>query len=102
MKKKNKANLIMVAIILAIAAAGLLTVGFIQGWFGGEENAALVTEVRGVVNMTRDGVSYSLEGDTALREGDKLTCAKDATVVITAEDNSITFGAEADLRFHPE
>ena len=97
MKKKNKANLIMVAIILAIAVAGLMTVGFIQGWFGGEENAALVTEVRGVVNMTRDGVSYPVEANTALRAGDKLTCAKDATVVITAQESKITVGAEGEL-----
>ena len=97
MKKKNKANLIMVAIILAIAAAGLMTVGFIQGWFGGEENAALVTEVRGVVNMTRDGVSYPVEANTALRAEDKLTCAKDATVVITAQESKMTLGAEAEL-----
>ena len=100
MKKKNKANLIMVAIILAIAAAGLLTVGFIQGWFGGEENAALVTEVRGIVNITRDGVSYPLEGNTPLRSGDKLTCAKDATVTITAQDSCMTFGAQAEVMIH--
>ena len=97
MKKKKFANFIMVAVIIAIAAAGILVVGSIQGWFGGEENAALVTEVRGIVNITRDGVTYSLEGNTALRSGDKLTCAKDATVVITAEDNRITFGAEAEI-----
>ena len=97
MKKKKFANYIMVAVILAIAAAGILVVGSIQGWFGGEENAALVTQVRGIVNITRDGVSYPLEGNTPLRSGDKLTCAKDATVTITAQDSCMTFGAQAEI-----
>ena len=33
MKKKQIANIVMVAVILVIAAAGILTVGCLQGWF---------------------------------------------------------------------
>ena len=33
MKKKQIANLIMVAVILLIVAGGVLGVGYIRGWF---------------------------------------------------------------------
>ena len=74
MKKKTIANLIMVAMILAIAAAGILGVGHIRGWFDkADAEAALLTDFRGVVNLEREGVAYPVEQDTVLRAGDRIT-----------------------------
>ena len=59
MKKKRRiANFIMAAIIALIAAAGLFAVGSVRGWFGGGQDAATLCDVRGVVTLTRAGVSY--------------------------------------------
>ena len=71
MKKKQIANFVMVMLILVIAAAGILTVGSIRGWFdrdGGE--AAVLTDLRGILTMERDGVAYQVDADTLLRQGD--------------------------------
>ena len=67
MKKRRAANAIMVALIALIAAAGLFAVGSVRGWFGGGQDAATLCDVRGVVTLTRAGVSYPVEEETALR-----------------------------------
>ena len=43
----------MVILILVIAAAGVLTAGFIRGWFDHDAQAATLREIRGVVTMQR-------------------------------------------------
>ena len=69
MKKRKVANLIMVILILVIAAAGVLTAGFIRGWFDHDAQAATLREIRGVVTMQRGGVAYPVDSDTVLRKG---------------------------------
>ena len=74
MKKKQIANLIMVAVILLIVAAGVLTVGHIRGWFDTDNgNYAVLRDMRGVIHLERDGVSYPIEDKTVFRAGDKLS-----------------------------
>ena len=54
--KRNKKifNTIMVAVIAVIAIGGVISVGFIKGWFSDEgEQAALAGKVTGVVNIER-------------------------------------------------
>lgn len=72
MKKQKVANLIMVILILVIAAAGVLTAGFIRGWFDHDAQAATLREIRGVVTMQRGGVAYPVDSDTVLRKGDTI------------------------------
>ena len=62
-KKKNIfANSVMVAIIAMILVGGVLGVGYIRGWFGDKgADSAVLAEVRGIVNMTRSGVTYPVE-----------------------------------------
>lgn len=97
MKKKRRiANAVMAVILLLIAAAGLFAVGSVRGWFS-DEKAALLTDVRGTVRLERSGVSYPVEEDTALREGDHLACDAGATCVIRLEDGSLTLGGNADV-----
>lgn len=104
MKKKTIANLVMIGIILVVAVAGVLTVGHIQGWFDkATEESALLTEVRGIVNLERDGVSYPVETDTILRAGDKITCDTGATAVIRMGKSELALGQQAQMEiFTPE
>ena len=83
MKKKQIANLIMVAVILLIVAGGVLGVGYIRGWFDrATEDSARLTRLQGTVNMQRSGVIYPVESETVLRAGDKITTQPGASAVI--------------------
>ena len=55
-RNKKIFNTIMVAVIAVIAIGGVISVGFIKGWFSDEgEQAALAGKVTGVVNIERKG-----------------------------------------------
>lgn len=96
MKKRRAANAIMVALIALIAAAGLFAVGSVRGWFGGGQDAATLCDVRGVVTLTRAGVSYPVEEETALREGDALSFSAGATAAIRIKDGALALGGNAE------
>ena len=97
MKKKKLANIMMVAVIIAVAAAGIFGVGHIKGWFDkSDENTALLTDFRGVITLQRDGVAYATTDETVLRKGDKITCDPGATVKIALGENYIALGQNAD------
>ena len=98
MKKKQIANLVMVAIIVVIAAAGFIFVGHTQGAFDKSDGAeALLCDVTGVITLERNGVSYPVEKDTVLRAGDKLKCNAGATGRIEVGDSSFVIGEKAEL-----
>ena len=97
MKKKKIANIVMVAVIIAIAAAGILGVGHIKGWFDkADESTAVLTDFRGIITLQRDGVAYATTDETVLRKGDKITCDPGATVRIALGENYIALGQNAD------
>lgn len=97
MKKKRIANIVMVAVIIAIAAAGILGVGHIKGWFDkSDESTAVLTGFRGIITLQRDGVAYATTDETVLRKGDKITCDPGATVRIALGENYIALGQNAD------
>ncbi len=97
MKKKKIANIVMVAVILAIAAAGILGVGHIKGWFDKpDENTAVLTDFRGIITLQRDGVAYTATKETVLRKGDKIICDPGSTVRIALGENYIALGQNAD------
>lgn len=98
MKKKQVANLVMVAIIAIIVAVGVLVVGMVQGWFDRVDGTqAVLTEIRGIVNIERNGISYVLEEDTVLRTNDKIICSSGATVKIQTVDGSFTLANSAEI-----
>ncbi len=98
MKKKQIANLVMVAIIIVIAATGFIFVGHTQGTFDKSDGAeALLCDVTGVITLERNGVSYPVEKDTVLRAGDKLKCNAGATGRIEVGDSSFIIGEKAEL-----
>lgn len=99
-KKKNKtANAVMVLLIAAIFAAGILGVGYIRGWFGDREadNVSL-TQVKGIVNLTRNNVTYPVEADTVLRAGDEITCTPGGSgTILVDSDSALYLGEQAAL-----
>ena len=98
MKKKQIANLIMVAVILLIVAGGVLGVGYIRGWFDrATENSACLMRLQGTVNMQRSGVIYPVESETVLRAGDKITTQPGASAVISQGDDTVTLGGNMEL-----
>ena len=98
MKKKQIANLIMVAVILLIVAGGVLGAGYIRGWFDrATEDSACLTRLQGTVNMQRSGVIYPVEKETVLRAGDKITTQPGASAVIARGDDTVTLGGNMEL-----
>lgn len=98
MKKQIRANLIMVIIICAIIAGGVLGVGYIRGWFDtASDTTALLTQIKGTVNMERGGVIYPVEGDTVLRAGDSITTLPGASAVIVLGDDTVTLAGDVAL-----
>ena len=99
MKKKQAANFVMVAIIAIIVAVGVLIVGMVHGWFDRADGTqAVLTEIRGIVNIERDGVSYALEEDTVLRANDRIICSPGATVKIRTADGSFILANSAEIK----
>lgn len=71
--KKKLFNLIMVVLIALVAFCALMAVGNIKGWFGENSESELrSTEIKGVANMERKGVAYTLEKDVPISAGDLL------------------------------
>ena len=99
MKKKQIANLIMIAVILVIALFGALGVGYIRGWFDTNDGtSAVLAACRGVVLLEREGVSCPAESGTVLRTGDKLSCNPGAAFTLQTERGELTFSNNASLQ----
>ena len=98
MKKRQIANLVMVAVIAVIVVAGVLGVGHIQGWFDTDDGTqAVLCDIAGIIDLERDGVSYPVTGDTVLRKGDNITCKSGATAVIRIGGDTVVIGECAAL-----
>jgi len=88
-KQKTIANSIMIGIIAAIVVAAVLGVGFIRGWFGDKgADTAMLSDVKGIVNLTRNSITYPVEQDTLLRKDDVITCTPGATASVRIDDGS--------------
>lgn len=97
MKKRKVANLIMVILILVIATAGVLTAGFIRGWFDHDAQAATLTEIRGVVTMKRGGVAYPVDSETVLRKGDTIVTSPRGTASIQIGESLFALNEKTEL-----
>ena len=96
--KKRIANFIMIAVIVLIAAAGVLAVGQIQGWFDKADGQnAVLSRVRGIVTMERGGVAYDAEAGTVLRQGDRLTASYGAAATIQVGGGYLAMGEKTEL-----
>ena len=85
--KKRLWNMIMVLLIMVIAASGVLTVGKIRGWFDRPEEIYVTSgQTRGVVNIQRNGIGYTLSADSALQSGDLIETRKGGQAELVWKD----------------
>lgn len=88
-KKKKLLNGIMVLLILVIAASGLFTVGKVQGWFETAKTAVMSSgTVRGIANIERMGIGYTLKGQTVLQSEDAIETKKGAQVQLLLKEQT--------------
>lgn len=84
--KKKLLNAVMVVLILVIAASGVFTVGKFKGWFDKTEDAVLTSgSIKGVANIERKGIGYSLDSNMPLQAGDIIETKKGAQVQLLWE-----------------
>lgn len=87
-KKKNFANAVMLFLLLIIAVSGVLTVGKIQGWFEKKDNVLMKSAVvRGVTNIERKGIWYTLNADAVLQKEDTAETKNGAQIRIALQEN---------------
>jgi len=102
MKKKTKnrlLNVVLVVLVAAMACAAVLAVGNRKGWFS-QKGEMTVSSVSGSVFLQRDGVSYSLRTDTALKSGDDVETEGGASAVIAFRDGgTLTLDERTELSF---
>ena len=111
--RRTLLNIVMVAAIVAIIAAGVLAVGNVRGWFGGDD-AIVMTQAGGTVrtievlsqnkigsaNIERSGVAYSLKDGTKLRDGDIIQTLNGSSVDITCGENTVGFDENSSATVH--
>ena len=73
--KQKKYNILMAVAIVIIAVCGIMAVGHLKGWFGSSEvknteSALICSDTKGVVQVERSGVGYTLKTDTVMQNGD--------------------------------
>ena len=89
-RKKTLLNVVMVLLILVIAAGGILTVGKIKGWFDKPGDTIVSSgQIRGTVNIQRQGVSYTLDADSAVQSGDLIETTKGAQAELLWENQGM-------------
>ncbi|MDD3243542.1 MAG: DUF4430 domain-containing protein [Eubacteriales bacterium] len=108
-RKKNLLNLLMVLAVAMIAAAGILAVGSLKGWFDGAktvpqaDGATLCVTVRnkiGSANIERGGVSYSLQDGTAFRSGDRVETLNGSAIEMTYGGSVIALDENTQVTLH--
>lgn len=88
-KNKKLFNTIMVVVIVLVAAAGIVAVGAVKGWFTGSDEAfAEAKNVSGIVSVERSGVSFEAKNGDSLMSGDTITTNEKAQILISAGDNT--------------
>lgn len=86
----------MIAVIIVIIAAGVTGVGLLKGWFSSEGTAfATASQVTGIVNVERDGVSFELKEGDAIRSGDRISTGTKAEIKIISGNNSVALSEES-------
>ncbi len=85
----------MVFAVLAVIISGVFIVGSIKGWFDKDASDGMTaSEVKGIVRLKRSGVSYSIEENSAVREGDVISTLSAAEVCLSSGDGTTITLAE--------
>ena len=107
--KRKLLNAVMIAAIAVVLAAALLIVGTLQGWFGGGDAGAAITDDKtgvvlavenkaGSVNIERGGISYSLKEGNTLRGGDVIETLNGASIDVVCGESRLTLDENSSLK----
>ncbi len=108
--KKNIFNILMVAVMAVILMAGVLTAGYLRGWFGGskalvtnEDGTEKVLEIiaqskKGSVHILRSGISMELKKGDVLRDGDRIETGESAAVTLVSGENTFYLDEKSSAR----
>ena len=100
MKSKDKVfNTIMVILIGLVIVSGVMIVGNVRGWFGGQAyaNNASASSTVGIVNIERDGIAYSID-ESILRDEDILITGKGSSALIDAGKNTFMLSENSEVK----
>ena len=103
MRKRTVLNICMVLTILLAAVCGIMAVGNVKGWFGGEEEASAlrVGGKSGIVMIERNGIAYDVGENIVLREGDVLYTKKMSTLqIMDGETLRISLDSGGEIAVH--
>lgn len=76
-KKQLVLNILMIVAIIAIVSGGILIAGYTKGWFGENKNSPIkCSDVLGVTNIERNGVSYTLKKGNKIVKDDIISSNK--------------------------
>ncbi len=101
MQKKSKCkilNMVMVALVVVIAACGVVTAGYLKGWFT-DSSDVRAGEVTGIVNVERSGVAYTLDEDTSLKSGDIIETKSGSSVIILKGHDSYALSENSEMGY---
>lgn len=99
--KKRIADLIMIILLVVLAVTGILYAGNLKGWFDKKnESVWTIGDIRGVITLKREGVSYTPDNATNLRKGDIIICKDSASAVLRSEnaDVYVNGGSELEIK----
>ena len=104
--KQKKYNILMAVAIVIIAVCGIMAVGHLKGWFGSSEvknteSALICSDTKGVVQVERSGVGYTLKTDTVMQNGDTAETKNESEAIFTWQDknNVIAINENTEITF---
>ncbi len=96
----------MAVTIVIIAVCGIMAVGHLKGWFGSSEvknteSALICSDTKGVVQVERSGVGYTLKTDTVMQNGDTAETknGSEAIFALQGKNNMIAINEKSELKF---
>ncbi len=98
--RKRFFNIAMVILIVIIVVCGLMVVGNLKGWFGGNDESELIcTQVTGVADIERKDVGYALEEDTLMAAGDTVETKEGSEAVFAMSGaNTISLNERTEIK----
>lgn len=105
--KNKKLNILMIVLICIVVGCGIMAVGNIKGWFGGNSESEIVsTSIVGVANMERSNIAYTLDEDVPMKAGDIAETKTDSEAefaingggALARKANTMTLGSNSEMR----
>ena len=98
-RKRTKIfNVLMAVLIAVIVFCGIMTAGALRGWFS-SDGFAYSEDVKGIVNIERSGVGYTLDEKTQLKDGDVIDTGTSSSASVIAGKNTVYISEDTEAEF---